>query len=667
MTVLSKPAPTSKLASLLALFALIGCGDATEETYDTVEQEIARAGAWKLPARVRAVGETQWVRYDGAPAFAGGANCSGTFTAGARVLGEFLVENFKGAKYYQGYNCRTIAGSSSMSIHGTGRAIDVFIPLHNGQADNDLGDPVANWLVEHAEEIGVQYIIWDRWKWSGSYSGRKDGAYTGVHPHHDHLHIELNKTGAAKRTKWFTSGGPNRGITDWDMSFQVRLTGLRSDRLQDGPSQGVPDQFVNDDLRAVVLVRNRSNKKLAEVRVGFEIRDPYVHARDYTIFTDRPALKRDFVVAGVNGSADNPAHGEFAEQRTFHLGSMLPGETKKVVVGLKVDEANLGKARHVFARAWLKNVEGVYKGATTFGTRPTKNLFGDVQKDSAAFDVLTRRYWNFNASDPEQLEGWRACRRGHHDRLLVHEKALRLRVTGRHNCIESPAWTRVPAGQFDEMVIRMRSFDGPHKTAVFWAAPGADWSRDRRIVFDAPGHDGSFRTVVVPLGESPSWIGQVGRLRIDPLEGEEPADGDRRVYDVTHVFFQNSQTRETSVPDREYVDQGPVDVLYLPVSATESEPPTEPPAVDPGDDAGASDQDEDSFLADDAAQEDDTEVDGGSDPETDHELHVEEELPSDHVVHARGGCSTASAAPAILPGSLFLMAGFRRRRRSSKR
>jgi hypothetical protein len=88
-------------------------------------------------------------------------------------------------------------------MHGSGRALDIFIPLHRGRADNDLGDPIANWLVQHASEIGVQFIIWDRTKWNISYSGRKDREYAGSNPHIDHLHVELSPAGARGETAWF--------------------------------------------------------------------------------------------------------------------------------------------------------------------------------------------------------------------------------------------------------------------------------------------------------------------------------------------------------------------------------------------------------------------------------------------------------------------------------
>ena len=62
-------------------------------------------------------------------------------------------------------------------------------PSFNGEVDNDLGDPLANYLVEHAQEIGIQRVIWDRTYWR--LVTNREGGYR-AHPHHDHLHVELS-------------------------------------------------------------------------------------------------------------------------------------------------------------------------------------------------------------------------------------------------------------------------------------------------------------------------------------------------------------------------------------------------------------------------------------------------------------------------------------------
>lgn len=190
----------------------VGAEDHNDDTVlpDELLAKRAQAGRWQLSAQTSTASGRQDVRYQGAPAWSGGRNCSGRMLPGTRRLGEHLVERFAGARSYQGYACRQIRGSSGMSMHGTGRALDLFVPLDRGQADNDLGDPIAAYLIENAEHIGIQLIIWDRSIWSTSRSPRHR-SYTGSHPHHDHLHIELTADAANERSAFFTGGAPDPG------------------------------------------------------------------------------------------------------------------------------------------------------------------------------------------------------------------------------------------------------------------------------------------------------------------------------------------------------------------------------------------------------------------------------------------------------------------------
>lgn len=197
---------TGATVACLAL-AFTGCliEPATEEDLAEVGAGLTRPGPWSLPADVRRAGEAQYIAYDGATPWDGGAHCSGGIKTGTRQLGEYLLGRFRQIRSYGGYSCRQNTGNTSqMSVHGTGRAIDVMIPTERGDADNGAGDPVANWLVEHAEQLGVQYIIWDRTSWGGYRSGRKDAPYTGPIPHIDHLHVELTIAAAGGASRWFS-------------------------------------------------------------------------------------------------------------------------------------------------------------------------------------------------------------------------------------------------------------------------------------------------------------------------------------------------------------------------------------------------------------------------------------------------------------------------------
>ena len=79
--------------------------------------------------------------------------------------------------------------------------------LAGGDADNGLGDPVANWLVENAEFIGVQRIVWDRAYWNGERGFGPLGSNSYAHT--DHIHVELSLAGANAQTPFFTTGAVN--------------------------------------------------------------------------------------------------------------------------------------------------------------------------------------------------------------------------------------------------------------------------------------------------------------------------------------------------------------------------------------------------------------------------------------------------------------------------
>lgn len=206
------------MVGLLVVGVALGCAAdefmESDDWIDDIEEgavsEIAISGRWLAPSSVLAAGDRQTVGYDDPGSWSGGRNCGGGLLAGSRALGDHLRTRFRGVSRYEGYACRpNTASTGQLSVHGTGRAIDVFIPLSGGSADNTYGDAIAHWLIENAQSIGVQYIVWDRSSWSASRPrGQKLRAYTGPHPHNDHLHIELTIAGAARRTPWFSAPTP---------------------------------------------------------------------------------------------------------------------------------------------------------------------------------------------------------------------------------------------------------------------------------------------------------------------------------------------------------------------------------------------------------------------------------------------------------------------------
>lgn len=142
-----------------------------------------------------------------------GTTCTGAEQPGARALADVILHRYPAAQIGHGspygiYNCRKNTSSSSMSVHGEGRAIDVGFPITSG------GHPEAHalcaWLVTHSAGLGIQFLVyWER-KWGCSYGW---ALYGGSNPHHDHVHVELKWSHALDASK----------VTDYLASLDVSV------------------------------------------------------------------------------------------------------------------------------------------------------------------------------------------------------------------------------------------------------------------------------------------------------------------------------------------------------------------------------------------------------------------------------------------------------------
>lgn len=83
-------------------------------------------------------------------------------------------------------------------LHEEGRAIDAMIAAPGTAAGNAAGDALANLLVLHARELGVQLVIWARGEWSASRIGPAWESYAGPEDHRDHVHFEITPDAAAQ-------------------------------------------------------------------------------------------------------------------------------------------------------------------------------------------------------------------------------------------------------------------------------------------------------------------------------------------------------------------------------------------------------------------------------------------------------------------------------------
>lgn len=79
--------------------------------------------------------------------------------------------------------------ASAMDPHRCGIAADAMLELPPRR--QLTGAALADFLVVHAAELGVQYVLYSRYEWSASRHGAAFERYTGDNPHVDHVHFEL--------------------------------------------------------------------------------------------------------------------------------------------------------------------------------------------------------------------------------------------------------------------------------------------------------------------------------------------------------------------------------------------------------------------------------------------------------------------------------------------
>jgi hypothetical protein len=128
---------------------------------------------------------------------AAGHKCSGGPTSGAVALMAWFLGAYKtrGARNDGIYNCRSVRGGTEPSLHSEGRAADLGC-----RAGDTWAQPLANLLVAHSAELGIQCVIYNRRIWSGQHPDAGWRSYSGVDHHTTHLHVELSRKAAAGLT-----------------------------------------------------------------------------------------------------------------------------------------------------------------------------------------------------------------------------------------------------------------------------------------------------------------------------------------------------------------------------------------------------------------------------------------------------------------------------------
>jgi hypothetical protein len=197
------PSPWLLAVAVASCLSLSVAGCANDEEDDDAEGDDPAYGTTEAAASAR--WSPPGTRHPGsveeAGAWNGGRACSGGLRPGARALGAALDARFAAIAKVDGYACRrNTANTSQLSMHGTGRALDIFVSRSGGTA-------VANYLVSNASALGIQLVIWNRTLWKVTPSGGASRAYGGPNPHTDHIHAELTRAAAAQADAPEPSGG----------------------------------------------------------------------------------------------------------------------------------------------------------------------------------------------------------------------------------------------------------------------------------------------------------------------------------------------------------------------------------------------------------------------------------------------------------------------------
>lgn len=174
----------------------------------------------------------------GWPEWTPAVRCTSGPQPGVMAFAAWCAEEYGDKGYYNLgiYNCRTVRGGRTTSMHGEGRALDAGFPV--GDPD---GDDLLKRIIRRPGRLGVQAVIYERRIYSAlSPAGRY---YGGVAPHYDHLHIEFTWEAAQNLTlatvrrvmsrKVFKPGSRDLhlGKQGADVEWVQRSLGLKADGI----------------------------------------------------------------------------------------------------------------------------------------------------------------------------------------------------------------------------------------------------------------------------------------------------------------------------------------------------------------------------------------------------------------------------------------------------
>lgn len=134
-------------------------------------------------------------------------------------------------------------------------------------------------------------------------------------------------------------------------------------------------------------------------------------------------------------------------------------------------------------------------------------------------------------------------------------------MTGPDSGLISPQWTSSEADRWDQLILKLRSHEGPHVVEVYWSNKKSAGSfSPKSVVRFKARRDGKFHRYVVPMANHPNWSGTIRHLRVDPVGERAPSNGTGWWFDLGAVFLQNGRSKKVAGRPS-YTKSAPVKLL----------------------------------------------------------------------------------------------------------
>lgn len=112
-----------------------------------------------------------------------------------RFLRRWLPATLPLIHHVGGYANRTTE-TGAFSFHSEGRAADIHLRAAN-PTEQRVGDSLFQLFIDHAQDFGVDHVIWNRQIWSSDRGGPRPWP-AHRNPHTDHVHVAFSRAGSQR-------------------------------------------------------------------------------------------------------------------------------------------------------------------------------------------------------------------------------------------------------------------------------------------------------------------------------------------------------------------------------------------------------------------------------------------------------------------------------------